>query len=70
MVFNGKTMSVVACFHDDKAVSYAPQALTEEERQQARYNIGVFAETDSVLSDDHINTLIDAKLGVIENGTY
>ena len=48
MLFNGKTMSVVACFHDDKAVSYAPQALTEEERQQARYNIGVFAETDAV----------------------
>jgi hypothetical protein len=25
---------------------------------------------NSIVTDDHINSLIDAKLGVIENGTY
>lgn len=36
--------------------------LTDAEKAQARENIGV--------TDEHINSLIDAKLGVIENGTY
>lgn len=29
-----------------------------------------FATTADIPTDDHINSLIDAKLGVIENGSY
>jgi hypothetical protein len=46
--------------------------LTEEEKVQARERIGAAAigEGGGGVSDEHINDLIDAKLGVIENGTY
>ena len=45
--------------------------LTEAEKAQARENIGAAAVGEGGgVTDDHINSLIDAKLGVIENGTY
>ena len=59
------------------------QTLTDEQKAQARANIGAqpagdyltevpegYAKTDEIPTDEHINGLINAALGVIENGTY
>jgi hypothetical protein len=59
------------------------QNLTEEQKAQARENIGAqpngnyltevpegYAKTEDIPTDDHINSLINTALGVIENGTY
>lgn len=59
------------------------QELTDEQKAQARNNIGAqsvgnyltevpdgYAKTVDIPTDDHINSLINTALGVIENGTY
>ena len=45
------------------------QELTDEQKAQARENIGA-ADIGDIPSDEHINSLINTALGVIENGTY
>lgn len=52
------------------AVLYTEQTLTDEQKAQARENIGAAAIGGETVTDEHINALIDEKLGVIENGTY
>lgn len=44
------------------ALQYVAQTLTNDQKNQVRTNIGV--------TDAYINSLIDTKLGVIENGSY
>lgn len=59
------------------------QNLTEEQKAQARENIGAqpvgnyltevpegYAKTSDIPTDEHINGLINTALGVIENGAY
>ena len=46
-----------------EAVTYTEQTLTDEQKAQARVNIGAVSETE-------VTTLINNALGVIENGTY
>lgn len=51
-----------------KAVCYSEvQTLTDTQKSLARSNIG--AGTSSLTEED-VNTLIDTKLGVIENASY
>ena len=53
------------------AVLYTAQELTDVQKAQARENIGAAAVGEGgTVTDEHINSLIDEKLGVIENGTY
>ena len=69
-----------------EAVSFTDQPLSAEQKRKARENIGAVAvhigpepptdpnvllwiDTDED-ADAHINSLIDAKMGVIENGSY
>lgn len=68
----------------DKNVAYdEAQNLTDEQKAQARENIGAqpagnyltevpegYAKTEDIPTDEHINDLINTALGVIENGTY
>ena len=36
----------------------------------AEHSVAIYKRAKLILTDDHINSLIDSKLGVIENGTY
>ena len=49
-----------------------PNALTFTGAVYATYDgsAAVSVEIPSAVTDDHINSLIDTKLGVIENGAY
>lgn len=49
-----------------------PNALTFTGAVTGSYDgsMAVSVEIPSAVTDDHINSLIDAKLGVIENGSY
>lgn len=47
----------------DGTVLYTKQALADEQKAQARVNIGAVSETE-------VTTMINNALGVIENGTY
>ena len=44
--------------------------LTEADKQEIAEMVEVSGGGGGTVTDDHINSLIDAKLGVIENGTY
>lgn len=46
-------------------ILYTAQTLSEAQKTQARSNIGAGS-----LTEDDVNTLIDTKLGVIENASY
>ena len=44
--------------------------LTEADKQEIASMVEVSGGGGNTVTDDHINSLIDAKLGVIENGAY
>lgn len=46
MKFQGKEVTILGAFAEEKAVSYGEQNLTAEEQAQARANIGVVGGSD------------------------
>lgn len=42
----------------------------KQELETQKVDLGEYAKTSDIPTDTHINNLIDAKLGAIENGTY
>lgn len=49
---------------------YVAQAIANAQLGGGEVDLSIYALKSEVPTDDHINTLIDIKLGVIENGTY
>lgn len=70
--FNATTLAEKTDIPDIPAVLPNPNALTFTGAVTGSYNgsAAVTVNIPSAVTDDHINSLIDTKLGVIENGAY
>ena len=55
---------------DEQIASAVEGYLEEHPVEIPEVNLDGYAKSDEIPTDDHINSLINSALGVIENGTY